>query len=166
MTRREHAKQRSLSVGGGIWESPALRLWSIHAKYLDAKGLVACWRVALLAKAVLLGRTRGHQHHPQLQRFHAQTHPVGAINFYLRGIFDEASRRGYSVDAGKLGRAGARHRISVMSEQIGFELTHLRRKLRKRDGRHLRLIKNTKRIAPHPLFSVRKGPVESWEIIR
>lgn len=37
-----------------------MRLWSLHPKYLDAQGLVALWREALLAKAVLGGRTRGY----------------------------------------------------------------------------------------------------------
>ncbi len=46
-----------------------MRLWSLHPKYLDAKGLVALWREALLAQAVLAGRTRGYRHHPQLARF-------------------------------------------------------------------------------------------------
>jgi hypothetical protein len=27
-----------------------MRLWSIHPKYLDSKGLVACWREGLLAQ--------------------------------------------------------------------------------------------------------------------
>ena len=35
-----------------------MRLWSIHPKYLDCKGLVALWREALLAKKVLRGKTR------------------------------------------------------------------------------------------------------------
>jgi Pyrimidine dimer DNA glycosylase len=46
-----------------------VRLWSLHPKYLDARGLVALWREALLAQAVLRGRTRGYRHHPQLARF-------------------------------------------------------------------------------------------------
>jgi hypothetical protein len=29
-----------------------MRLWTLHPQYLDAKGLVALWREALLAKAV------------------------------------------------------------------------------------------------------------------
>ncbi|HEY6894267.1 MAG TPA: pyrimidine dimer DNA glycosylase/endonuclease V, partial [Rhodanobacteraceae bacterium] len=33
-----------------------MRLWSIHPKYLDASGLVALWREALLGQAVLAGR--------------------------------------------------------------------------------------------------------------
>lgn len=36
-----------------------MRLWSIHPKYLDAKGLVALWREALLAQKVLKGETTG-----------------------------------------------------------------------------------------------------------
>jgi hypothetical protein len=37
-----------------------MRLWTIHPRYLDAPGLVALWREALLAKAVLSGKARGY----------------------------------------------------------------------------------------------------------
>jgi hypothetical protein len=30
-----------------------MRIWSVHPKYLDTKGLVAFWRETLLAKNVL-----------------------------------------------------------------------------------------------------------------
>jgi hypothetical protein len=30
-----------------------MRIWSLHPKYLDSKGLVALWRESLLAKNVL-----------------------------------------------------------------------------------------------------------------
>ena len=30
-----------------------MRLWTFHPKYLDSKGLVALWREALLAQAIL-----------------------------------------------------------------------------------------------------------------
>ncbi|HKZ12022.1 MAG TPA: pyrimidine dimer DNA glycosylase/endonuclease V [Rhodanobacteraceae bacterium] len=33
-----------------------MRLWSLHPRYLDSKGLTAAWREALLARA---GQTRG-----------------------------------------------------------------------------------------------------------
>ena len=46
-----------------------MRLWSVHPKYLDSKGLVALWREALLAKQVLEGGTKGYRNHPQLDRF-------------------------------------------------------------------------------------------------
>ena len=35
-----------------------MRLWSLHPGYLDARGLVALWREALLAQVVLAGETR------------------------------------------------------------------------------------------------------------
>ena len=46
-----------------------MRLWSLHPKYLDIKGLVACWREGLLARKVLLDQTKGYKNHPQLIRF-------------------------------------------------------------------------------------------------
>jgi len=46
-----------------------MRIWSLHPKYLDAKGLVALWRDALLARHVLQGKTTGYKNHPQLNRF-------------------------------------------------------------------------------------------------
>ena len=75
-----------------------MRLWTLHPKYLDPQGLVALWREALLAKAVLRGETRGYRHHPQLLRFQAHAAPRSAINAYLAAIHDEASERGYSFD--------------------------------------------------------------------
>ncbi|HLV23351.1 MAG TPA: pyrimidine dimer DNA glycosylase/endonuclease V [Moheibacter sp.] len=38
-----------------------MRIWLLHPKYLDAKGLVALWRETLLAKHVLEGNERLHQ---------------------------------------------------------------------------------------------------------
>ena len=36
-----------------------MRLWSLHPRLLDGKGLVALWREGLLALAVVRGKTRG-----------------------------------------------------------------------------------------------------------
>ena len=57
-----------------------MRLWSIHPKYLDTKGLAALWRESLLAKKVLQGKTKGYKRHPQLERFRGQKNPVASIN--------------------------------------------------------------------------------------
>ena len=38
-----------------------MRLWSLHPRYFDSKGLTAAWREALLARAVLTGQTRGYR---------------------------------------------------------------------------------------------------------
>ena len=79
-----------------------MRLWSLHPQYLDAKGLVALWREALLAQAVLGGKTAGYRHHPQLHRFRAQPSPLYAMAAYLRAVHAEAATRGYRFDAGKI----------------------------------------------------------------
>ena len=79
-----------------------MRLWTVHPKYLDARGLVALWREGLLAKAVLAGKTRGYRHHPQLVRFRAQRDPQACICAYLRAVLAEATSRGYEFDATKL----------------------------------------------------------------
>lgn len=70
-----------------------MRLWSLHPKYLDPQGLVALWREALLAKAVLRGETRGYTHHPQLERFAHHSNPRAAIDAYLASVHAEALRQ-------------------------------------------------------------------------
>ena len=79
-----------------------LRLWSIHPKYLDTKGLGALWREALLAQAVLSNRTKGWKNHPQLVRFKGHIDPVSAVGFYLLRIHEEASQRRYNYDISKI----------------------------------------------------------------
>src|SRR6187397_53957 len=106
-----------------------MRLWSLHPEYLDARGLVALWRQALLAQAVLRGRTVGYRQHPQLERFKASANPRAAIASYLREVSDEAVRRGYRFDATKIGRFGQVAPIPVGSGQLELEWRHLRTKL-------------------------------------
>lgn len=81
-----------------------MRLWSLHPSYLDAKGLVAAWREALLAQKILVGATHGYRQHPQLIRFRAQEQPRAAVSAYLRGIHREATSRGYTFDVEKIVR--------------------------------------------------------------
>jgi hypothetical protein len=90
-----------------------MRLWSIHPRYLDPQGLVALWREALLARAVLRGMTRGYRHHPQLIRFSAHQSPRAAISAYLGAIQQEAAMRGYNFHRSKVGRFRAVEQISV-----------------------------------------------------
>ncbi len=140
-----------------------MRLWSLHPQYLDAKGLVACWREALLAKAVLAGRTKGYRQHPQLTRFREHRYPLQAINCYLSGLYDEATRRGYAFDRRKVGRRLAGAGIPVTSGQLYYEMSHLKRKLKQRDRRAFRMLHDGRSPRPHPLFRVVDGPVEPWE---
>ena len=140
-----------------------MRLWSLHTRYLDPQGLVALWREALLAKAVLRGETRGYTRHPQLERFAEHPHPRLAINAYLATIHDEATRRGYAFDRTKLGPVRAVASIPVNSGQLALEWTHLQRKLAVRNPSLLAQWHDVIIPACHPLFLPRPGPVASWE---
>ena len=140
-----------------------MRLWTVHPRYLDAKGLVALWREGLLAKHVLAGRTRGYRHHPQLERFQAHARPEAAIDVYLYFVRVEATTRGYRFDARKLEGLRLRRPIAETRGQVDYEWQHLLRKLRVRDASRYRLLRGIKRPEPHPLFRIVAGDVRSWE---
>lgn len=140
-----------------------MRLWTLHPKYLDPRGLVALWREALLARAVLRGETRGYRHHPQLQRFKTHAAPRSAINAYLAAIHDEAKARGYTFDRSKVGPTRGRIRIVSTAGQLHYEWRHLQGKLRTRNPRLHRQWRGVATPDPHPMFNIRPGPVESWE---
>ena len=140
-----------------------MRLWSLHPKYLDARGLVALWREALLAQAVLRGQTEGYQHHPQLLRFREQSTPVGSIAEYLRAVHRESETRGYRFAVGKITRARTRVQLTVTRGQLDYEWGHLMQKLRTRDPDRRERLESEKAPEPHPLFRVVRGGVADWE---
>ena len=144
----------------------AMRLWSFHPKYLDAKGIVALWREALLAQKVLQGKTKGYRHHPQLERFRNSKDPVRAIVFYLYGVWKEANRRGYHFDRTKILKKHTKTRINLTRGQMKYEFNWLCEKLKKRDPVRYKQIKSMMPIEAHPLFSPKAGLVESWERVR
>ncbi len=141
-----------------------MRLWTLHPKYLDPRGLVAVWREALLAQAVLKGQTSGYKNHPQLIRFRNTSSPTDSIAYYLRGVFDESCRRGYCFDVVKIGSAGTVESIIATRGQLDYEWMHLKKKLRARAPSWLNRIQTIPRPVPHPLFSIVSGKVEEWEV--
>lgn len=140
-----------------------MRLWTIHPQYLDAQGLVALWREALLARAVLGGKTRGYRHHPQLERFRAHAFPRYAINAYLAAIHREATVRGYAFDRRKIGPVRPVDSISITTGQIAYEWKHLRRKLSVRSPGLRRRWREVRVPLCHPLFAPVPGSIEPWE---
>jgi hypothetical protein len=143
-----------------------MRLWSLHPKYLDARGLVALWREGLLAQKVLRGQTDGYRHHPQLARFREQASHAGAIAAYLRAVHVESLARGYRFEARKIGRRRRAPAMDVTRGQIRYEWAHLMAKLARRDPawrKHLRAVKSPD---VHPLFRVVPGGVETWERLK
>jgi hypothetical protein len=142
---------------------PTMRLWTLHPKYLDAQGLVALWREALLARAVLRGKTKGYRHHPQLRRFRAHPAPCSAINAYLRCVAMEAAARGYAFDRRKIGPVRKRIVMSATRGQLRYEWGHLLRKLQARTPALYARWRYESRPRAHPLFRMSAGGVESWE---
>ncbi|MEM4447611.1 MAG: pyrimidine dimer DNA glycosylase/endonuclease V [Thermofilum sp.] len=140
-----------------------MRIWSLHPKFLDARGLVALWRETLLARKVLEGKTKGYRRHPQLERFKRFREPVAAINSYLYFVFEEAARRGYHFDQGKIYSTPILERvIPVTNLQLKFEFEHLLSKLRVRDPSHAERIAGEK-LDCNPVFFVVEGEIEPWE---
>lgn len=141
-----------------------MRLWSLHPKYLDPKGLVALWRGSLLAKHVLEGKTKGYTNHPQLIRFKQQDTPIHYINEYLFYILKEAQKRGYHFDKRKINNTNKpKQQIEVTSKQIEYELKHLKSKLIKREPKFYNKLILLNDIEAHPLFKIKQGEIESWE---
>ncbi len=140
-----------------------MRLWSLHPKYLDAKGLVALWREALLAKRVLEGKTSGYRNHPQLRRFRNAADPLAAMDFYLSEVFFEAEKRGYSFARDKVGWNFGFVEIPVHTGQIEYERLHLLRKLARRDPAACARFATACEIALHPIFIQVAGGIEAWE---
>jgi len=142
-----------------------MRIWSLHPRYLDTKGLVALWRETLLAKHVLEGKTKGYTNHPQLTRFKQSENHFLCINLYLEEVYGEALRRGYHFSRDKFTVLGQPVSIPVTQGQLDYETQHLLKKLKTRDPvRYTRLSKETA-FDPHPLFCIIPGEIESWEIV-
>ena len=141
-----------------------MRLWTVHPRHLDAAGLVALWREALLAQAVLLGRTRGYTRHPQLERFRAAADPAACIAGYLRVVADEAESRGYAFNSALIVASGNPGRpIAETKGQLLYEWEHLCRKLRGRSPAWYRNQVARAQPTSHPLFRIVAGGVRDWE---
>ncbi len=140
-----------------------MRLWTLHPKYLDVKGLVAAWREALLAQKVLQGGTRGYTNHSQLARFRAHKKPVEAIATFLAGIAEEADQRGYHFDHSKISGKRLTTQVAETDGQLLFEWSHLRAKLQVRAPDLYRQSRAIKIPDPHPMFRIVEGDVREWE---
>ena len=141
-----------------------MRLWSLHPQYLDRQGLTAAWREALLAQAVLLGRTRGYTRHPQLQRFLEQSSPEASIAAFLAGILHEADARGYRFTRDKIvGEPLAAPQIPVTRGQLDYEWSLLRERMLRRSPEVAARWAGVGEADAHPLFTVVEGPIAEWE---
>jgi hypothetical protein len=142
-----------------------MRIWSLHPRYLDRQGLLACWRETLLAQIVLMGETKGYRHHPQLIRFRLCPDPLAAIASYLVFLAEEGENRGYAFNRSKIPSGRLAEKIPVPKGQILFEWAHLKSKLARRDPARLAQFSGVEIPECHPLFKIVVGNVEPWEKI-
>ena len=140
-----------------------MRLWTLHPKYLDRQGLLALWREALLAQAVLLNKTKGYRNHPQLERFRNQPDSVAAIATYLKEIHSEGKRRGFRFDGRKIHRRKTKKQMIETDGQLLYEWQHLKAKLKNRSPWLFSKYKEEKQPLPHPIFRIVSGNVRRWE---
>jgi hypothetical protein len=143
-----------------------MRIWTLHPRYLDTKGLLALWRETLLAQKVLQGETRGYRNHPQLKRFKSLANPVGAIAKYLRFVSLEADARGYKFNAAKIALPDDNAQILCTRGQLLYEWLHLQEKLKARDAARFQVTQDIAEPLPHPMFRIIEGDIEDWEIIQ
>lgn len=141
-----------------------MRLWTLHPKYLDAQGLVALWREALLAQAVLCCKTKGYQYHPQLARFRQRENPTGHIACYLNAVRNEAELRGYRFNQAKIGTINQIAPILATHGQLEYEWRHLLSKLTSRAPGWLAGLPSAAPPEAHPLFQLVPGGIAEWEI--
>ncbi|MFA6980100.1 MAG: pyrimidine dimer DNA glycosylase/endonuclease V [Ignavibacteriaceae bacterium] len=142
-----------------------MRIWSLHPKYLDTKGLVALWRETLLAKHVLEGKTKGYKNHPQLNRFKEAPAPLDCINQYLSVVYENALLRGFNFAKDKINLGFNSYTLTVTKGQLFYEKQHLLIKLITRDKAQYKVLLNETNFVPHPIFRVIEGEVEVWERI-
>jgi len=139
-----------------------MRLWTVHPRFLDVKGLTAVWREGLLARKVLRGQTRGYTNHPQLIRFRNHPAPLQAIDAYLAAVLNEARNRGYNFDATKIDEHAQAAPIVETTGQLDYEWQHLLNKVETRDPARFEVLKG---LPPEQnrLFTIIPGEVRDWE---
>lgn len=142
-----------------------MRIWSLHPKYLDTKGLLALWRETLLAKHVLEEKTKGYKNHPQLNRFKNVPNSLDCINQYLSEVYFDSLKRGYNFNKSKINWNFIPQNIEVTSGQILYEKQHLLKKLQIRDIEKLNQLKKVKVLEVNPIFNIIEGEISDWEII-
>lgn len=147
-----------------------MRLWSLHPKYLDVKGLLALWREGLLARAVLKGKTKGYTNHPQLIRFKNQKNPVLFLDTFLNQVYLESKHRGYNFNLEKIGTKHTREQIPVTQGQLSYEMEHLLGKLQQREPEKYqqtkKMLNEDKFPIPNPVFMIIPGNIELWEKVK
>jgi len=134
-----------------------MRVWIVHPKYLDCKGLVALWRETLLARKVLKGKTKGWRNHPQLNKLKNHKNSVAAVNTYLLYVWKESEKRCYKFNKRKIEKNFTKKKIKIPKKEVISDFEELKNKLKKRDPKRYREIVKVKKIEVNPIFIINKN---------
>jgi len=135
----------------------AVRLWTLHPRYLDDSTLREAWRDGLTARRRLAAGPDLNTSDPVLLELAATRKPLATVDRYLRSLFEEARRRGKAFDLSRLGTATDAQSIPISSERVRQDWAELMGVIERRDpDRHARL-KNLQRPHCHPAFRRHQG---------
>ena len=141
-----------------------MRLWSLHPRYLDPKGLVALWREALARPGRAPGAIPGDiATIPSCSDSARSPLRVAASPSTFGPCTRNRSSEATASTGARLCTGGTVARVDVTRGQLDFEWRHLLAKLEKRNPPVLEALQNTGDPAPHPLFRVVPGAIEEWE---
>ena len=85
------------------------------------------------------------------------------MSLYLQGVYAEAAARGYAFKQSKIQVAAEPATLLVTTGQLDYEWAHLMNKLKTRNLALYQKWQGVATPAPHPIFELRAGQVESWE---
>ena len=140
-----------------------MRLWSLHPKHLDSRGLVALWREGLLARQCC--RTKREDIGNLLSWSGSARSPQQfplSPNISMPCLPNRSSGDTGSTPA-RLHLMVRVGRIDMPRGQIDFEWRHLMRKLEMRAPEWRELQFATSKPLVHPLFRMTPGGVADWE---
>jgi hypothetical protein len=141
-----------------------MRLWSLHPKYIDDKGLQMLWREGLLVQDALSGRNRKYLNHPQVERFNNYYEPMAAIGAYLYFVHEEGRDRGAVFGEHKIMHRSERTKIiKVTRKQLEYEFEQLKKKVQSRSFIKFNKLKQVTSVDPNPIFELVEGEIEAWE---
>jgi len=132
---------------------PAVRLWTIHPRYLDDEALREAWRDGLNLRRALKIGSKAAEPCPDAAPWIAESRqPVRALDLYLHAIHGEARRRGRSFDASKLGPVDTKTKIPIPSSWVSADWRDLRAIVAKRSPGFFPRIESVQRPHCHPAF--------------
>lgn len=146
-----------------------MRIWTVHPKFLDQKGLGAAWREGLMAQSVLSkylkGMEAGYSNHSQLTRFKQHKKPLQVLCNYMHYLWEESVDRGYSYNRKLIKLEKTNDKVQETQGQLIYEWKWLLSKLYTRDPyRYSCHIEDSPESSP--VFSIIPGKIREWEKVK